>query len=150
MANRQASIWLYVKTPAGWRSCKPVIGKNNKPKPGWAHVNSHEEHHPDASYYVRHREGSKTIWEKCRTLSTAIQMCAVQTSRLAAKANGIKIQDDAPPLLMVYEMPRFLEEYRLANRPRSHALMKQTLEEFYSFCQTNIISQIERTVAVSG
>jgi len=44
MANRKASIWLYVKTPAGWRYCKPVIGKNNKSKPGWAHVNSHEEH----------------------------------------------------------------------------------------------------------
>src|SRR5579864_1502838 len=43
MANRKASIWLYVKTPAGWRYCKPVIGKNKGIKPGWAHVNSHEE-----------------------------------------------------------------------------------------------------------
>jgi integrase len=144
MANRKASIWMYVKTPAGWRYCKPVIGKNNKPKPGWAHVNSHEEHHPDASYYVRHREGSKTVWTKYKTLSTAVQMCDVQQSYLAARANGIKVQNDPTPLLMVYEMPRFLEEYRLVNRPRSYALMKQTLEEFYSFCQTNIISQIKR------
>jgi integrase len=144
MANRKASIWLYVKTPAGWRYCKPVTGKNNKIKPGWAHVNSHEEHHPDASYYVRHREGSRTVWTKCEALSTAVRMCDVQKSYLAARANGIKVQDDPTPLLMVYEMPRFLEEYRLRNRPRSYALIKQTLEEFYSFCQTNIISQIRR------
>lgn len=95
MANRKASIWLYCKTPAGWRYCRPVYGRNNKIKPQWAYVNSHEEHHPNASYYVRHREHSKTVWEKCETLSTAVQMCAVQKSRLAAKANGIKIQDDA-------------------------------------------------------
>ncbi len=144
MANRKASIWLYCKTPAGWRYCRPVYGRNNKIKPQWAYVNSHEEHCPNASYYVRHREHSKSVWTKCQRLSTAIQMCEMQKSRLAAKANGIKIQDDAPPLLMVYEMPRYLEEYRLANRPRSHALMKQTLEEFYAFCGTNIISQIQR------
>jgi len=48
MANRKASVWLYVKTPAGWRYCKPVVGRNNKLKLGWAHVNSHEEYHPEA------------------------------------------------------------------------------------------------------
>ena len=66
MANRKASVWLYCKTSAGWRYCKPVIGKNNKPKPGWALVNSHEEHHPNASYYVRHRDGAKTVWRGAR------------------------------------------------------------------------------------
>jgi hypothetical protein len=144
MANRKASIWLYCKTPAGWRYCRPVYGRNNKIKPQWAHVNSHEQHHPNAAYYVRHREGSKTVWTKCEALSTAIRMCEVQKSYLVAKANGIKIQDDAPPPMMVYEMPRYLEEYRLANRPRSHALMKQTLEEFHAFVRKNIISQITR------
>ena len=72
MANRKASIWLYVKTPAGWRYCKPVIGKNNRIKPGWAHVNSHEENHPEASYYVRWREGKRTIWRRCESLGDAV------------------------------------------------------------------------------
>ena len=58
MANRKASTWMYVKAPVGWRYCKPVVGKNNRIKPGWAHVNSHEENHPEASYYVRWREGN--------------------------------------------------------------------------------------------
>jgi hypothetical protein len=46
-------------------------------------------------------------------------MCDVQKSYLAARANGIKVQDDPTPLLMVYEMPRFLEEYR--SQQREHA-----------------------------
>ena len=34
MANRKASTWMYVKAPVGWRYCKPVVGKNNRIKPG--------------------------------------------------------------------------------------------------------------------
>jgi integrase len=145
MANRKASLWLYVKTPAGWRYCKPVVGKNNKPKPGWAHVNSHEEHHPKAKYYVRYRDGNKTVWMNCESLRIAIRMCEVRESLMAAKANGIKVQDDAPKLMLAHEMTRYLEEYRLSHRPRSYALMRQTLEEFRDFVlHKRIISQIER------
>ena len=146
MANRKASIWLYVKTPAGWRYCKPVIGKNNRIKPGWAHVNSHEENHPEASYYVRWREGKRTIWRRCESLGDAVAEAELKRAVLVARVHGVAVEGipEDWPLMMVYEMPRYLEEYRLANRPRSHALMKQTLEEFHKFAGKNIITQITR------
>ena len=36
MANRRASIWMYVKVGGRWRYVNPVVGKNNKLRPGYA------------------------------------------------------------------------------------------------------------------
>jgi hypothetical protein len=58
MANRKASIWMYVKVGDRWRHVKPVEGRNHKLKPGYALIDGAEQHHPDAAYYIRFREGS--------------------------------------------------------------------------------------------
>jgi hypothetical protein len=56
---------MYVKVGSRWRYVKAVVGKNHKIKPGYAIIGSVETHVPDAAYYIRYREGSKTIWQKC-------------------------------------------------------------------------------------
>ena len=146
MANRKANIWMYCKTPSGWRYCRPFTGRNGKIKPGWACVNSHAEHHPEASYYVRWREGARTVWRKCESLNAAVAQAELKRAVLVARVHGVAVEGIPKdwPLMMAYEMPRYLEEYRLINRPRSLALMKQTLEEFHRWCGKNIISQITR------
>jgi hypothetical protein len=60
MANRKASIWTYKKVDGKWRYCKPLIGRNNKIKP-----------EPGVSYYIRWREGDKTVWRKCSSAADA-------------------------------------------------------------------------------
>jgi hypothetical protein len=67
MPNRKVSIWMYVKIADRWRYAKPVEGRNHKLKPGWCVVNGVEHHHPHGGYYIRYREGAKTIWQKCRS-----------------------------------------------------------------------------------
>ncbi|HTR24503.1 MAG TPA: site-specific integrase [Terriglobales bacterium] len=144
MANHKASVWLYVKTLAGWRYCKPVVGRNNKLKPGWAHVNSREEHHPDARYYVRWREGPRTVWKRCESANDAMKMAEFQESLFVARNNGVKVQDEKPPIEMKWELRGYLEQYKLTNRPRSYALMKQTLNEFNGWCRKNLVNHITR------
>ena len=132
MANHKASIWVYRKTDRGWRYCKPQYGRNNKLKP------------EEGRYYVRHREGTKTVWTKCEDAADAVKQAEFQTALLAAVNNGIQVKDSSLPIMMSHAMPLYLEEYKLANRPRSYALMKQTLEEFNGFCRKNIIGRITR------
>lgn len=57
---------MYVKVGDRWRYAKPVEGRNHKLKRGWCVVNGVEHDHPRGAYYIRYREGTKTIWQKCR------------------------------------------------------------------------------------
>ena len=145
MANRKASVWKYVKIGRAWRYCRPVVGKNGKIKPDYVHVNSHEEHHPEGHYYVHYTRNGKQVWEKRgKDPADAVEGVKFMEGYMTAVNLGIKVEGHEPPLMIAYTMPLYLEEYRLANRPRSHALMKQTLEEFSGFVHKNVISQITR------
>ena len=135
MANRKASIWMYVKVGDRWRYVKPVEGRNHKLKPGWCLVDSVEQHHPDATYYVRYREGSKTIWRRCSSAADATMQAERREVYLSAAAHGLAPNQtfvNAPlPVLFSNTLVPWLEEYKLSHRPESHALMEQTLNEFH-------------------
>ena len=65
MANRKVSIWLHCKTAKGWRYCRPVYGKNNKIKPGYAWVDGVEQHFHDGQYCLYYQETSgRRVWDK--------------------------------------------------------------------------------------
>jgi hypothetical protein len=88
------SIHLAVCENARWLALLQArfLGKNNTPKPGWAHVNSHEEHHPKATYYVRHREGSRTVWT---TISAVLPtLPAGEEGGITASADGVWMVTD--------------------------------------------------------
>ncbi len=93
MANRTASIWINVKTPKGWRYCRPVCGKNHKIKPNWAMVNGVEEHHPDAFYYIYYQEPTgKRIWKKIgRDPQEAVRNAEFQQSYMRAVHAGVPV-----------------------------------------------------------
>jgi hypothetical protein len=148
MGSRSASIWLYVRVGKRWKYCKPVVSKNNKIKPGYAIVAGIEEQHPEALYYVHYRENGKQKWWKMgKDPNTAVMFAYQMETRFKAQRMGIKLQEDSGeeiPIQMVDSMPGYLAEYKLANRPRSHALMKQTLEEFHALTRKNVIVNISR------
>jgi integrase len=118
-----------------WRYSKPLVGRNNKIKP-----------EPGVSYYLRYREGSKTIWRKCSSAASAVNQCEQQEAYLTAKAFGLTPSQQFKPVpkMMSDLLPSYLEEYRLSHRPESHALMEHTLNEFHGWCRKNLIEQISR------
>jgi integrase len=147
MANRRVTIWKYVLTSKGWRYCRPAVGRNGKIKPDWVVVNGKQEEHKEGAYYIRYRAGEKQVWERSGGGSAqVVHKAEIKKTYLAAKASGIPIhpESEKPPLMVSDTLDNYLEEYRLSHRQESHALMKQTLEEFKAFNYKNIISQITR------
>ena len=53
MANRQVAIYQSAKVNGVWWCYRPVVGRNNKVKPDWCHVNGHTEHHPGSDYIIK-------------------------------------------------------------------------------------------------
>jgi integrase len=136
MANRKGSIWTYKKVDGRWRYCKPLVGRNNKIKP-----------EPGVAYYVRWRDGAKTIWRKCSSAADSENACRRQEAYLNAAAHGLTLSQTErrdQPVLMSEALPLYLEEYRLSHRPESFTLMSQTLHEFNNWCRKNIVSKITR------
>jgi len=135
MANRSVSIWTYKKVDGRWRYCKPLIGRNNKIKP-----------EPGVAYYIRWREGPKTIWQKCSSAVDATNARERREAYLNAKAHDLlpsqQPQTGRIALQMAKELPAYLEEYRLSHRPESFNLMSQTLYEFHKWCRKTTIATI--------
>jgi integrase len=137
---------MYVKVGGRWRYVKPVVGKNNKLRPGYAVIGGVATHVPNAAYYIRYREGSRIIWRKCSSAVDATVARERQEAYFTAFVHGLtpKQQWDKtpPPATMSDVLLPWLEEYRLSHQPESHALMVQTLNEFNNWCRKNIIAKI--------
>jgi integrase len=137
MANRKASIWTYKKVDGKWRYCKPLIGRNNKIKP-----------EPGVSYYIRWRDGDKTVWRKCSSAADATVAVDRQEAYLTAFAHGLTPAQTFkhPPTYVLFSthLAPWLEEYRLSHRKESHALMQSTLNEFHGWCKKDYIPKIGR------
>jgi hypothetical protein len=145
VANRSVSVWKSVKVGDRWKYCRPVIGKNNKIRPDWVHVNGHQEHHPEGHYYTHWRQGKKQIWTKVGPdPAVALRAADFEEAKLRAIAVGVPVKNEAIPLMVSHTLHGYLEEYRLSQRPESYALMKQTLEEFVIFTGKNLIDRITR------
>jgi integrase len=135
MANRRVSVWQYVKVGSNWRYCKPVLGANNKIKPGWVYVKGVAEHHPGGNYYIMHLDGQRKIWKLIGPNPTdAVYAADYQAKFKAAVADGIPVQKDETAVTDYGpQMWKYLDSYKLAQSDTSHELMKQTLEEFWDF-----------------
>ena len=138
---------MYVKAGDRWRYVKPVVGKNNKLRPGYAVIGGVETHVPKASYYLRYREGSKIVFRKCSSAADATVARDKQEAYLVARAHGLILaQTDTKPLpaLVAEILEPWLEEYKLSHREEFYNLMKQTLEEFNGWCRKNLVAAITR------
>lgn len=145
MANRKVSVWKYVKVGSRWKYCKPVMGRNHKPKPHWAMVNGKPEHHPEGNFYISYRDGKKKIWKKIGpNPSDAVHAAYVEKSILNARALGVPIKPEVPKLDYDAQMWKFLNDYKLSQSLESHGLMKQTLSEFRQVTKKSLLSDITR------
>jgi integrase/recombinase XerD len=126
---------MYVKVGGRWRYVKPVVGKNNKLRPDYAVIGGVATYVPNAGYYLRFREGSKTIWRKCSSAADATVARERQEAYLNAYAHGLTPSQQAAPVpKMVSDLLNgWLEEYRLSHREETYNLMKHTLYEFFGY-----------------
>ena len=59
------SIYVRIALADGRRVyCPPVFTKNNKLRAEYARVDDIPEHHPEAVFVLRYREGSTRVWKK--------------------------------------------------------------------------------------
>jgi integrase len=146
MANKKVTIWKSIRLGNQWRYVRPVVGPNNKIKPGWVKVNGHQEFHKEGQYFLHYLEGKKQVWAKCGPLpTTAVEMATRKEAVLRAVAAGITVQPEfKTPLLLREALGGYLEEYRLSKRPESYALMKQTLEEWLVFSKKYVAHDVKR------
>src|SRR5580704_12615121 len=74
----------------------PVFSANGKLKPLYAVVNGTSEHHPEGIYHLRYLRGDKRVWEAVGAdAQLAVTLKLKKEKLLAAKAAGVKIEDDA-------------------------------------------------------
>jgi hypothetical protein len=69
----KVSIYIRIKTAAGWRYAEPVISGNNRLKPQCARIDGQEQHCPEGVYFLRYKDANgRRVWERVGTDATAV------------------------------------------------------------------------------
>lgn len=145
MANRRVAIYQSAKINGRWSYYRPVIGKNNKIKPDWCHVNGHKECHPGSDYIIRWYEGSKPRIRGCKSAADAANQAEIQRGFLNAKALGVPVKEpEVPSLFLSSAIYAYLEEYQLTHRPNTYVQAKGTLEEFLTYCKRTNVGDVTK------
>jgi integrase/recombinase XerD len=144
--NRRVSVWKYVKIGDRWRYCKPVYGPNNKIKSRWVYVKGKPEEHPEGNFYIHKLDHERQVWKKIGpNPADAVRAAQYEEQFLHALAMGLPIKKgETPDLTYGPQMWKFLEDYKLSQSEESHALMKQTLQEFSEHCKKINLTDITR------
>jgi integrase/recombinase XerD len=144
--NRRVSVWKYVKIGDRWRYCKPVYGANNKIKSHWVYVKGKPEEHPEGNFYIHKLDHGRQVWKKIGpNPADAVRAAQYEEQFLHAVAMGLPIKkEESPDLTYGPQMWKFLNDYKLSQSEESHALMKQTLEEFLAHCKKINLADITR------
>jgi integrase/recombinase XerD len=144
MANRRVSVWKYVKIGNNWRYCKPVVGTNNKIKPHWVYVKGVPEEHPEGNFYTMRLEGQRKIWKLIGpNPADALRAAEYEAHFLKAVAAGVPVKkEDTTVTDYGAQMWKYLDSYKLAQSDESHALMEQTLGEFWDFMRKTEMAKL--------
>jgi Phage integrase SAM-like domain len=146
MANRAVSIWYGVRVSGQFKRLKPVYGKNNKIRPGWAVLNEKPTELPGGSYYIGWYEGPRRFWKNAGlSPQDAVDMAVRQRLYLRATRVGVpvqKAQGVSPTLSTAIHI--YLEDYRLSRDAESHKRVKHALAEFQRSCRRTHLKDITR------
>lgn len=146
--NRDVNVTKRVKTPQGPRYCPVVLSANGRIRPDWVLVNGTEERHPEGSYYLEWREGTKRVRLSIgKDAATATARRLQKEAELNAKNNGIKVlplngNNNHRSLAIAVE--DFLEETKLTKKSKTLAAYTTSLNYFTESCPKQFLEQIER------
>lgn len=147
MANRQVNLTKRVQTPRGMRYCPVVIAANGRIKPEVVIVNGTEERHPEGSYYLEWREGSRRV-----RLSVGKDAQDAATRRLRKEAelnainNGVAVvpENGNGQRSLAARVADYLDEVKLTKKPKTLAAYTTALEYFTESCRKMNLDEIER------
>jgi integrase len=125
-----------------------MLSANGRIRPDWAVVNGREERHPEGSYYLEWREGTKRVRLSIgKDAATATARRLQKEAELNAKNNGIAVlpeNGNNGHRSLPTAIEDFLEETKLTKKPKTLAAYTTSLNYFTQSCAKQFLEEIER------
>jgi integrase/recombinase XerD len=145
---RECNVTKRVKTVKGLRYCPVVLAANGRIKPNIVLVDGKEETHPEGAYYLEWREGPRRV--RLSVGNDAAEASAKRQrkeAQLNAIAQGLAITPENGRnghRLISEAMTSFLEDTKLAKKPKTLAAYRTGLAYFQESCHKMYLEEIER------
>jgi integrase/recombinase XerD len=143
--NREVSVTKRVRTARGLRYSPVVISANGRIKPDAVYIDGKEERHPEGSYYLSWYAGKRLMRESVgKDAATATARRQQKEAELNARNNGIAILPEASRRPLSVAVAEYLEDTKLAKKPKTLAAYKTALNYFVESCPKPYVEDIER------
>jgi hypothetical protein len=150
--NTQVNLTKRIRLADGsTRFCPVVLAANGRIRADYVLVDGKPEHHPEGRYYLDWYEGSRRIRRSVGTNpAQASAKRHLQEGILAAKHSGM---ENIPELgagingtgkVLVSAVAVYLEDIRLAKKPKTYAAYKTALDYFTESCTRATVQEIQR------
>ncbi|HEX3740236.1 MAG TPA: site-specific integrase [Terriglobales bacterium] len=130
------------------RYCPVVLSANGRIKPNLVLVNGKPERHPEGSYYLEWRDGSKRVR---LSVGKDAQDAAARRLRKEAELNavihGVTVapdKSDSKHRPIGAAITAYLEETKLTKKPKTLAAYTTALDYFQESCHKMYLEEIER------
>ena len=129
----------------GLRYCPVVESALGRVKQDVVWVNDREERHPEGSYYIDYKVDGRRVRE---SVGTSAQEAAARRDQkqaeLAAKNNGLVVQEETTKRSLKSAVTQYLEDIKLTKKPKTHSAYSTSLEYFLESCPKQFLEDIER------
>jgi len=145
VANRRVNLTKRVMVDGGLRYCPVVESALGRVKQDVVWVNDREERHPEGSYYIDYKVDGRRVRE---SVGTSAQEAAARRDQkqaeLAAKNNGLVVQEETTKHSLKSAVTQYLEDIKLTKEPKTHSAYSTSLEYFLESCPKQFLEDIER------
>jgi integrase len=150
MPNLSCNLTKQIVLPTGERRfCPAVESANGRVKANVVWVDGKEELHPEGSYYIEWREGSKRRRQSVGKDHLKAHASKLrQEARLNARARGIDIPSDEPGTrapTIAEASTAYLATIKISRPPGTYAAYALTLQNFADSCSKVRLDQITRS-----
>lgn len=148
--NKSVNLTKRIKTPDGLRFCTIARSANGRIKANVVLIDSHEEQHPEGSYYIEWYDGSKRLRRSVGTNALAAEAKRHQQEQMmTAKADGLKaglkFAEETGSLSLVNAVTAYLAEIQLTKKPKTLAAYTTALDYFLESCKAQHVADIGRS-----
>jgi integrase/recombinase XerD len=144
----QCNVTKRVKTAQGPRYCAVVLSANGRIRPDVVLVNGKEERHPEGAYYLEWRQGGKRVRLSVgKDAADASARRLRKEAELNAVSNGVAVvaQDGQDGHRTIAgAIAEYLEEVRLAKKPKTLAAYTTALAYFAESCHKLTLPEVTR------
>lgn len=148
----EVNLTKRIRLPDGTtRFCPVVLAANGRVRPDWVWLDGKQEHHTEGRYYLDWNEGGKRFRRSVGSdASQAAGKRSLQEGIRNAQKSGIQ---NVPALdsvngskgtVLVQAVAVYLEQTRLAKKPKTYAAYKTTLDYFLESCKKQTLEEIQR------